>query len=75
MLCLIAALALLDAITAEVFVILSFVGLLVVTELTASLTVVSRWRIRVRWVVLTGSLVVAYAMARGILRAVPSGAF
>lgn len=75
MLCLVLALSLLDTLRIETFVILSFVGLLVIVELTAPLTVVPRWRVRVRWVVLLGLLAVAYIMMRGILRTIPPGTF
>lgn len=75
MLCSVLGLVMLDALTLRVFVILSFIGLLVITELTAPLTVVPHWRVRIRWVVLWGLSAVAYVMIRRILEVVPSGTF
>jgi choline-glycine betaine transporter len=75
MLCTTLLLVLFEALMIETFVMLSFVGLLIVTELTAPLTVVPPWRTRVRWVILIGLLAVLYVMIQGILQVVPPGVF
>lgn len=56
-------LVLLDAFTLELFFVLSLIGLLVVTELTAPFAVAPRWRKRLRWVILLGLLVFGYIVA------------
>jgi len=75
MVCSIAGLAVLATRTAEVFAVVSFIGLLVVTELTAPLAVTPRWRVRVRWVILLCLSVVGYVMLRRVLEITPPGIF
>lgn len=67
MLAVIVALAVVRALSLDVFVIASLVGLLVLTELTAPVNVAPRWRARLKWVLLAGLLVFGYIMARRFL--------
>lgn len=48
------ALSLLDSLSYELFFVLSLLGLLVVTELTAPVNVTPEWRVRLRWLTLLG---------------------
>jgi membrane protein implicated in regulation of membrane protease activity len=75
MLCLVLGLALFGALTSEAFVIISFIGLLIITELTAPFAVTPRWRVRVRWTILLSLLVVSYVMIQRILEIIPPGPF
>ncbi len=73
MLASILALALLDALTVELFFVLSLIGFLVVTELTAPFAVTPRWRKRLRWIIALGLLVFGVIVVRRILAILPSG--
>ena len=75
MLCSVLGLAILDALTLRVFIVLSFIGLLIVTEFTAPRAVTPLWRVRVRWVILLGFSAVAYIMIRRIMEVLPPGSF
>lgn len=59
-------LVLLDAFTLELFFVLSLIGLLITTELTAPFTVTPQWRRRLRWVILLGLVGFGYLVARRI---------
>ena len=61
------ALALLDALSLELFFVLSLIGFLIVTELTAPLNVSPAWRRRLRWVILAGLIGFAIIVVRRIL--------
>lgn len=67
------ALAALDALSLELFFVLSLIGFLVVVELTAPLNVTPAWRARLRWIVAAGLLVFGYVVVRRILRILPEG--
>ena len=60
-------LALLDALSLELFFVLSLIGFLIVTELTAPLNVSPVWRRRLRWVILAGLIGFAVIVVRRIL--------
>jgi len=66
-------LALLGAVSLELVFVLSLIGFLVVTELTAPLNVSPRWRRRLRWLIAAGLLVFAYVVVRRILAILPEG--
>ena len=66
-------LVLLDALTYELFFVVSLIGFLVVVELTAPFSVAPRWRRRLKWLVALGLLVFAYIVVRRILEILPSG--
>lgn len=66
-------LALLDALTVELFFVLSLIGFLVVTELTAPFAVTPRWRKRLKWIIALGLLVFGAIVVRRILDILPSG--
>ncbi|WP_049991875.1 hypothetical protein [Natrinema salifodinae] len=61
------ALVLLDAVSYELFFVLSLIGLLVVTELTAPFNVAPTWRRRLRWPILLGLAGFAIIVARRIV--------
>mgnify|MGYP006289189961 CR=1 FL=1 len=66
-------LALLNAITLELFFVLSFIGFLVLIELTAPIAVTPAWRRRLKWLIGLGLLVFGYIVIRRILAILPSG--
>ena len=66
-------LALLGAVSLELVFVLSLIGFLVVTELTAPLNVSPRWRRRLRWLIAAGLLVFAVIVVRRILAILPEG--
>jgi len=67
------ALVLLDAVSYELFFVVSLIGFLVVTELTAPFQVTPAWRRRLRWLIAVGLVVFAYIVARRILAILPPG--
>ena len=66
-------LALLNAIKLELFFVLSFIGFLVLIELTAPIAVTPAWRRRLKWLIGLGLLVFGYIVIRRILAILPSG--
>jgi len=73
MLAAILALAALDSLTLELFFVVSLIGFLVVTELTAPFTVTPRWRARLKWLILLGLLGFGYIVIKRILAILPPG--
>lgn len=67
------ALALLDTLTLELFFVLSLIGFLIVTELTAPFNVTPQWRTRLKWIIALGLLLFGYIVVRRILEILPSG--
>lgn len=67
------ALALLDTLTLELFFVLSLIGFLIVTELTAPFNVTPEWRTRLKWIIGIGLVVFGYVVVRRILEILPSG--
>lgn len=68
-------LALLGALSLELFFVVSLIGFLVNVELTAPFHVTPRWRRRLRWIILVGLLVFGYVVVRRILAILPPGVF
>lgn len=66
-------LSLLSELRYELFAVVSLIGLLVVTELTAPVAVVPDWRRRLRWVILLGLVLFGYIVVRRILSILPAG--
>lgn len=66
MLATILVLALLGAFSYELFFVLSLIGFLIVTELTAPVVVTPRWRRRLKWPILVGLVIFAVIVARRI---------
>ena len=64
-------LAVLDAFSYERFFVLSLIGLLLVTELTAPVAVTPRWRRRLTWLVAIGLAGFAVVVVRRLLAIVP----
>ncbi|WP_049902586.1 hypothetical protein [Halococcus agarilyticus] len=73
MLATIVGLALLGSLSLELFFVVSLIGFLIVTELTAPFSVTPRWRARLRWIVLVGLLGFGYIVVRRILEILPEG--
>jgi hypothetical protein len=72
MVAVILGLVLLGALSYELFFVLSLIGFLIVTELTAPFNVTPTWRSRLKWIILAGLLVFAYIVVRRILEILPS---
>jgi len=66
-------LVLLEAFSFELFFVVSLIGFLVVTELTAPFSITPAWRKRLRWLILAGLLVFAYVVVKRILAILPPG--
>ena len=69
------ALSLLGSLSYELFFVVSLIGFLVVTELTAPFNVTPRWRRRLKWLIVVGLLVFGYIVVRRILEILPPGVF
>ncbi|MFB6227413.1 MAG: hypothetical protein ABEH88_02330 [Halobacteriales archaeon] len=69
------ALALLGSLSYELFFVVSLIGFLVVTELTAPFNVTPRWRGRLKYLIGLGLLVFGYIVVRRILAILPPGVF
>jgi dolichyl-phosphate-mannose--protein O-mannosyl transferase len=69
------ALALLGSLDYELFFVVSLIGFLVVTELTAPFEVTPEWRSRLKYLVLVGLGVFAYIVTRRVLEILPEGVF
>lgn len=66
-------LILLNSLEYELLFVVSLIGFLVVTELTAPFAVTPRWRQRLRWVIGLGLVVFGYIVIRRILAILPPG--
>ncbi|WP_277552287.1 hypothetical protein [Halobaculum limi] len=66
-------LALLDSLEYELFFVVSLIGFLVVTELTAPFAVTPAWRKRLKWLIAIGLAVFGYVVIRRILEILPPG--
>ncbi len=66
-------LAVLGSLSLELFFVLSLIGFLVVTELTAPFDVTPAWRSRLKWIVLGGLVGFVAIVIRRILEILPSG--
>jgi hypothetical protein len=66
-------LSLLQALTLELFFVLSLIGFLIVVELTAPFALTPQWRKRLRWLILVGLLGFGYIVIRRILEILPPG--
>jgi len=73
MLAAIVLLALLGALSLELFFVVSLIGFLIVVELTAPFAVTPRWRARLKWVILLGLLGFGYIVIKRILEILPPG--
>lgn len=66
-------LTLLGSLTLELLFVISFIGLLVLTELTAPFTITSAWRQRLKWLIGIALLVFVAIVLRRILTILPPG--
>lgn len=73
MLATIVLLALLNTLSLELFFVLSLIGFLVVTELTAPFNVTPEWRARLRWIIAVGLAIFGYIVVRRIIEILPEG--
>lgn len=71
MLAAVLVLSLLGSFSYELYFVLSLIGLLIVTELTAPFTVTPAWRRRLRWLILLGLVGFAVVVVRRILEILP----
>lgn len=67
------ALAALDALSLELFFVVSLIGFLVVLELTAPLNVTPTWRRRLRWILVVAMIGFVAIVIRRILAILPPG--
>jgi apolipoprotein N-acyltransferase len=63
---------LLDSLSIESFYMASFVGFLVLVELTNPFNISLRWRSRLRWIILFGLIGMGYIWIRRLLEIIPS---
>lgn len=68
-------LSLLEALSYELFFVVSLIGFLVTTELTAPFGLSPRWRRRLRYVIAVGLVGFAYVVVQRILAILPPGVF
>lgn len=73
MLATIIVLALFEALTLELFFLVSLVGLLIITELTAPVNVTPGWRRPLKWIILVGLAVFGYFVIRWLVGLLPPG--
>lgn len=66
-------LVLLKSLSYELVFVVSLIGLLVITELTAPIAVTPAWRRRLRWLIVIGLAVFGYIVVRRILAILPPG--
>lgn len=64
-------LALLGSVSYELFFVLSLLGLLVVTGLTAPFNITPAWRSRLKWLILAGLVIFGAIVIRRILEILP----
>ena len=65
------ALTLLSSLSYELFFVLSLIGLLIVTELTAPVNITPAWRRRLLWLIAFGLVGFAIIVVRRILEILP----
>lgn len=73
MLATILALSLLGSLSLELFFVVSLIGFLIITELTAPFAVTPQWRSRLKWIVLLGLVGFGFIVIRRILEILPPG--
>lgn len=73
MLATVLGLTLLEALSLELFFVVSLIGFLVVTELTAPFAVQPHWRRRLKWVIILGLVGFTYIVVKRILAILPPG--
>lgn len=66
------ALSLLRSLSCELFFVLSLLGLLIITGLTAPINVTPAWRERLKWLILAGMVVFVAIVIRRILEILPA---
>ncbi len=75
MLATVLVLSLLESLSYELFFVVTLIGFLVVTELTAPFEVTPRWRRRLKWLIAIGLLGFGYIVINRILEILPPGVF
>lgn len=66
-------LTLLNALSLELLFVVSFIGFLTITQLTAPFTLTPRWRRRLTWIIVLALVVFAAIVIRRILAILPPG--
>jgi hypothetical protein len=69
----IVGLTLLGALSFELLFVVSLLGFLIITELTAPFNIRPTWRRRLKWLIGAGLLVFGYIVVRRILAILPQG--
>ncbi len=72
-LCVIVVLAALGALALDLVFVLSYLGFLVLIEVTAPVNATTAWRRRLRWFVVLGLVAFAYLVVRRVLALLPQG--
>ena len=67
------SLVLLDSLSYELYFVISLIGLLIIVELTAPITVTPTWRARLKWVIVLGMGVFGYIVIQRVLAILPAG--
>ncbi|MFB6202725.1 MAG: hypothetical protein ABEI98_12040 [Halorhabdus sp.] len=67
----IVVLATLGALSLELLFVVSLIGLLIIVELTAPITVTPRWRGRLKWLIAAGILVFGLIVLKRIVEILP----
>ncbi|MDJ1434308.1 hypothetical protein QNM96_19995 [Halostagnicola sp. A-GB9-2] len=68
-------LTLLGSLSYELFFVLTLIGFLILTELTAPVTVTPKWRRRLMWVIVIGLIGFGIIVVRRILEILPPEVF
>lgn len=63
----------LDALSGDLYFVLSLIGFLVLAELTAPFAVTPAWRARLKWIILAGLVVFGAIVVRRIVEILPPG--
>lgn len=71
MLATIIVLSLVGALSLDLFFMLSLVGLLIVTELTAPFNVTPEWRARLKWIIVAALAIFGYIVIRRLIEIIP----
>ncbi|SFG73196.1 hypothetical protein SAMN04488063_2817 [Halopelagius inordinatus] len=65
-------LAAIDALSFELFFLLSLIGFMLLTLLTAPVNITPRWRARLKWPIVVGFVAFAYLVIRNALTVIPT---
>jgi hypothetical protein len=66
-------LTLLNALSLELFFVISLIGILIIVEITAPFRLAPRWRQRLKWIIGAGLLLFGYVVVHRISEILPAG--